>query len=103
MNIKTVDVQAKEWFDRVNGNSYFSTVVTVNYGMEDEKEIKIPMQYGYGDMYKHEAFYSLISEGLIKADRHKVSYWNYYRDNGIIARHSIQTKWLKRDVKAFVA
>jgi hypothetical protein len=35
--INTIDIQAKEWFDRINGNSYFSGQVTLDYGQETEK------------------------------------------------------------------
>ena len=37
--IKTLDITAKEWFDKVNGNSYFSAQVTVNFGMEGQQVI----------------------------------------------------------------
>jgi len=36
---------SKEWFDKINGNSYFSTQI------EDIKKdiiYKLPFQYGYG-------------------------------------------------------
>jgi len=42
--IKTLDIQAKEWFDKVNGNSYFSAQVTINFGMPDEKTLYAPLQ-----------------------------------------------------------
>jgi hypothetical protein len=37
MKIKTIDITALEWFDKVNGNSYFSATVTLNFGMKDQK------------------------------------------------------------------
>ena len=56
MKIKTIDVQAKEWFDKVNGNSYFSANISINFGMPSQKNLFIPFQYGYGSQYEHEAF-----------------------------------------------
>ena len=50
--VKTVDINAFQWFDKVNGNSYFAGTVCINYGMPTEKNIKMPFQYGYGDHYK---------------------------------------------------
>ena len=41
LKIKTIDIQAKEWFDKVNGNSYFSANVTINYGHENQKNIRL--------------------------------------------------------------
>lgn len=57
--IKTIDINAKEWLDRVNGNSYFSGTVTVNFGMKGEQTFIMPFQYGYGDHYKDMAFQEL--------------------------------------------
>lgn len=42
-----LEVQAKEWFDRINGNSYFSARVFLN----DKLVATLPFQYGYGDHY----------------------------------------------------
>lgn len=49
--LKTIDIQAYEWFDKVNGNSYFAAIVTTNFGLSDKKQVKLPFQYGYGDHY----------------------------------------------------
>ena len=49
--LKTIDIEAKEWRDKINGNSYFSSDVTLNYGMDSQEIIKLPFQYGYGDHY----------------------------------------------------
>ena len=53
--IKTIDIKGYEWFDRINGNSYFSADVTINYGTPDAVSFIIPFQYGYGSQYEHEA------------------------------------------------
>lgn len=99
--VKTIDVNAKEWFDRVNGNSYFSARVTVNLGMEDERIIVVPFQYGYGSQYEYSAFAALQSNGIIPVqDGHPIP-WRYYADNKIIARQHIDANCLKRDVKAW--
>jgi hypothetical protein len=47
--IKTIDIQVLEWFDKANGNSYFASEVTINYGMDNEDTFVIPFKYGYGD------------------------------------------------------
>ena len=59
--ITSILVIAKEWRDKVNGNSYFATQITLNLGgnyhdeMEQEVNFKIEMQYGYGDQYVNNA------------------------------------------------
>jgi hypothetical protein len=95
--IKTIDVNAKEWFDRVNGNSYFAGTVTINYGMKTQKSFAMPFQCGYGDQYRHEAFKQLQEKKFIPA-QDNTSFWRYYDENGIISRHSIQVNCLKREL-----
>ena len=38
-DLKTIDIEAKEWRDKVNGNSYFSSDITLNYGMDNQEII----------------------------------------------------------------
>lgn len=47
-SIKTVDLTTLEWFDKVNGNTYFCSRIVVNYGMTDQSVFIDPFQYGYG-------------------------------------------------------
>ena len=100
MKIKTIDVNAKEWFDRTYGNSYFSANITINYGMANETSFFIPMQYGYGDHYKDIALKELIKRRFIKGiDSDKVALWIYCQDHNIILRYSKQENCLKRELK----
>ena len=56
-------VIAKEWRDKVNGNSYFSAQIE---SVEDGSKTKLPFQYGYGDQYKYEALRELVKEKLLE-------------------------------------
>lgn len=51
VKVKTIDIEALEWFDRVNGNSYFAGTIEINKGLKSEKRFIMPFQYGYGDHY----------------------------------------------------
>ena len=99
--VKTIDLKAKQWFDKVNGNSYFSAQATINFGMPDEKTVYIPFQYGYGDHYKTVAFEQLQNDGILPNDTTIYSPWRYCEENNIILRYSKQENCLQRDVKAF--
>ena len=59
-------VVAKEWRDKVNGNSYFSAQIE---STEDGSKTKLPFQYGYGDQYRYEALRELVKEGLLEEKR----------------------------------
>ena len=97
MKVKTIDVNGLEWFDKVNGNSYFAGIVTVNFGMKDQKKFKMPFQYGYGDSYRYEAFKTLQKEGIIPETKEQS--WQYCRDNGIITRFSMKENCKQRELK----
>jgi len=92
--VKTIDINALEWFDRVNGNSYFAGVVTINYGMPGAVEFKMPFQYGYGSQYEQEARDILIKEGLIDT-----RYLYELKDKGIIVRSNIVKGCKQRELK----
>lgn len=98
MKIKTLDVNAKEWFDKLNGNSYFSGTVTINYGAKTEKTLIMPFQYGYGDHYQQMAFKLLQAEKIIKNIDKMTSLWRYCRENNIILRTNKQENCKKRDL-----
>ena len=103
MKIKTIDVNAREWFDKVNGNSYFSGIVTLNYGMKNAKDFEMPFQYGYGDHYVDMAMKLLIENNIIDIKRHtNGSYekrlWGYCQDNKIILRTNKQENCKKREL-----
>jgi hypothetical protein len=89
--MKTVDVQAKEWFDKVNGNSYFSAVVTVDFGQPSEKTYKLPFQYGFGSHYEFQAAKEIGFDSVAEMRR-----------SGITVNCSIQTRCKQRDVKNWV-
>lgn len=98
--INTVDIIGKEWFDKINGNSYFSAQIIIDYKMPSEKTIKIPLQYGYGDNYIYEASRVLTEHNYISMD-YGQALWKYCEDNNIILRTTKYENCLKRDVSAF--
>jgi len=102
MKIKTIDIQAKEWFDKVNGNSYFSANITLNYGMKNQKSYSLPFQYGYGEHYIDMSNQYLIENKIIPGKRHDngsfPALWQYCRDNKIILRTSKKENCLKREL-----
>ena len=56
----------KEYFDKVNGNSYFSTRIE---DVENDRMFILPFQYGYGTQSEHE------TKKVIKCFNKNVS-WN---------------------------
>ncbi len=96
-SVKSVDIQGKEWFDKVNGNSYNAVQVFVNYGMKNAFSFSIPFQYGYGNYFEQSAIEHLEAAGVIDKDT-----FRELRYNGKIEVNSSKVeKCLQRDVKRF--
>jgi hypothetical protein len=91
--ITSLQITAKEWFDRINGNSYFSARITVN-GNED---IVIPFTYGYGDAWQWAAKTALDKAGY----ETKYNPERHCQENRIPYAGNIEKGCKKRDVIAF--
>jgi len=102
MKIKTIDLYCKEWFDKLNGNSYFSCNITLNYGMKNEKSYTLPFQYGYGEHYIDMSNQYLINNNIIKGERNEngsfTPLWRYCRENNVILRTYKKENCLKREL-----
>lgn len=97
--VKTIDINAREWFDKINGNSYFSAIVTINYQMKNESQIKLDFQYGYGDCYR---YVGIVAVKKQFPELSPLSDWQM-REAGIIIRSNIHRGCLKRDVINYTA
>jgi hypothetical protein len=95
--MKTIDINALEWFDKTYGNSYFAGTITINFGMPDKKAFLMPFQYGYGSQYEYEALKTLQKENLIPDNIN--SLWQYCNDNNIILRSNIVKNCKQRELK----
>ena len=98
--LKTIDINAKEWHDKINGNSYFSSDVILNYGMNSQETIKVPFQYGYGDHYIYQSLRE-IQKLFPKSKWYRENFLCKYQiqdEYKIIIRNSIKTNCLKREL-----
>jgi len=78
IEIKSMFIECREWFDKVNGNSYFSARIWVNGG-----EVAIlPFQYGYGDQFIYEAQKKLLELGYLQPEQMFRGMWSYAKAFG---------------------
>ena len=96
MKVKTIDIQAKEWSDKINGNSYFASKIIVNKSLKNEKRYVLPFQYGYENVYEQKAIELLKKNGLIK----ETSVFKL-KNEGVIIRSQKQRNCLKKEVVNF--
>jgi hypothetical protein len=59
--MKSIFIEAREWFDKSGGNSYWSAHIKV----DGELVLVIPMTYGYDTAYLHESLQVLHQAGHI--------------------------------------
>ncbi len=98
--LKTIDINAKEWHDKINGNSYFSSDVILNYGMHNEETIKVPFQYGYGEHYVYQSLRE-IQKLFPKSKWYRENLLGKYQiqnQYNIIIRNFIKTNCLKKEL-----
>jgi hypothetical protein len=80
-------VNAKKWFDKVNGNTYHSVRIT---DAKTNKPIySSGMTYGYGDQYRHTAMDYLIKKGKMKENdrfNHEQNAKNLYFNEADVSR-----------------
>jgi hypothetical protein len=96
MNINTIDINAKQWFDRINGNSYFAGSIVLNFGQDNQIEFTMPFQYGYGDYYIQKAMEMLYNSLLIES-----KYTTELKSKGIILRTYMQRNCKKRELMQY--
>ena len=95
MKIQTIDLISKEWFDKINGNCYFSCEITLNFGLKDEIIFEMPFQYGHGNHYEDMSFKAIKEKFNIKTDK---CLSIFCRENNILLRSTKHENCLKREL-----
>ena len=74
-----LELHGKRWFDRKNGNTYFSALAIYN-----GREIKrIAYEYGYGDQWLQSITDDLVVEGLVRGDQWPWQFIDQLKSNNI--------------------
>jgi hypothetical protein len=69
---RSLFIECREWFDKVNGNSYFSARIFVDGG----QVAILPFQYGYGDQFLYESQKKLLELGYIPQESKNAGLWS---------------------------
>jgi hypothetical protein len=99
--LKTIDIQAKEWTDKTNGNDYWSSEITLNFGKSNSKTYTMPFSYGYDEQYLYNSL-ELVKNLFPKSNWFKSKWnfnkWSLFEKYGIVVNNSIKKNCLKRDL-----
>lgn len=97
--VRSVSIVAKTWRDRVNGNSYFSARITIEYTSFSTVVLYCPLRYGYGDMWQYWAA-KMLAEKFELPDA-KPGLWQIEDANKDVCFFKIATPTKKRDAVAW--
>jgi hypothetical protein len=75
---RSLFIEGREWFDKVNGNSYFSARLWVDGG----QVAILTFQYGYGDQYLYEAQKKLLELGYLPQENKNQGLWSIAQEMG---------------------
>jgi hypothetical protein len=75
---RSLFIECREWFDKVNGNSYFSARIWVDGG----QVAILPFQYGYGDQFIYEAQKKLLELGYLPQNGKNRGLWSIAEAQG---------------------
>ena len=75
---RSLFIEAREWFDKANGNSYFSAQIWI----DGEVVGVLPFQYGYGNQHEYEAQKWLLSEGYLPQEGKNRGLWSIAEEAG---------------------
>lgn len=90
---RSLFVEGREWFDKVNGNSYFSARLWVDGG----QVAILPFQYGYGEQFLYEAQKKLLELGYLPQEGKNASLWSIAENLGFDF-YSSKSETNKRDM-----
>lgn len=89
---------AKEWYDRINGNYYFSVWIEL-----ENTILFIPFDNGYNDAYLYASIEKLQKSNVIPSSiKTTYDFRNYCKDNNIVLYTSLQKNCLKKELKHLV-
>lgn len=79
-----ITIIARRWFDRINGNTYFSAVGVIN----GTQVVNIEFEYGYGNHYEDRIYQELEKAGYCPDVEHYINggreaFWQYCNRKGI--------------------
>ena len=91
--MQSIFIEAREWFDKSGGNSYFAGRIEVDGGLV----AYLPFQYGYESAYEYAALEELKKLGLVPETTRNL--WNLKSEG--VAVYSVKYESTKRDAVRF--
>jgi hypothetical protein len=97
MKIKTIDITANQYHDKINGNTYFNADMIINYNTEGQVTIHLPMQYGNNNQYLFAAL-NMLNE--LKFIDFTGPLWLFCQNNNIELRTNLREGYKERELRS---
>jgi hypothetical protein len=91
---KRVHVNARRWFDKVNGNTYHSVAVS----FPDGTTKTTPFDYGYGSHYEYTALKLVAGDVPRYENGNPIPPWRWYQDNGYLVTYDVVAVAKRKDL-----
>jgi hypothetical protein len=96
--IRSLTILGRRWFNKVNGNTYFSAVGLIN----GEEKARIDFRCGCKNQYVYEIGEELCKNGIVKLKKYNAGdhgpLWIHCRDNDIVFYTDVVDVSRKKDL-----
>ena len=100
-NIIAITTEGKQWRDKVNGNSYWSSRITLTDGDFRTRTVLLEYQYGYGGQWIQDSLAILRELRYIDEPTQPTSAGVWSGGRRVVWNAFMQTGCSKRDVKCW--
>lgn len=94
-----VTIIGRRWFDKVNGNTYFTAIGLIN----NVEVVSVPFEYGYGEQYVYATFKAMQEAGYMPDVRQHENgssepFWSYCERKGLHKLTTVSDVKRKKDL-----
>jgi hypothetical protein len=94
--IKKLELRGKRWFERTNGNTYYSAVAIYN----GQEIARIDYAYGYGDQWLFDLCRLIVVDAIAIGDMKPWQFIDFLeQENGIAVFTAVENVKRKKDLQ----
>lgn len=95
--VKKLELLGRKWFERTNGNTYFSAIALYN----GQEIARIDFEYGYGDQWLYEITKQVVIDQLQRGDLQPWQFIDLLESHDIAVFKSCENVTRKKDLKFY--
>lgn len=95
--VKKLELLGRKWFERTNGNTYFSAIALYN----GQEIARIDFEYGYEDQWLYEITKQVVIDQLQRGDLQPWQFINLLESQDIAVFKACENVKRKKDLKFY--